>query len=70
MKLTKENIAKRLSNWKTWVALFSLVGFLFSKFGLLEAKSFLDEAVPYIFTLGITLGIWSDHEETPKGDVE
>lgn len=68
MKVTKENIQKRLRNWKTWVALFSLVGFLFSKFGLPEAKSFLDEMVPYIFTLGITLGIWSDHEE--NGDVE
>ncbi|MED1304106.1 hypothetical protein BK704_28770 [[Bacillus thuringiensis] serovar konkukian] len=69
MKVTKENIQKRLRNWKTWVALFSLVGFLFSKFGLPEAKSFLDEMVPYIFTLGITLGIWSDHEEN-EGDVE
>ncbi|PFV32838.1 hypothetical protein [Bacillus cereus] len=69
MKVTKENIQKRLRNWKTWVALFSLVGFLFSKFGLPEAKSFLDEMVPYIFTLGISLGIWSDHEEN-EGDVE
>ncbi|WP_035430846.1 hypothetical protein [Bacillus sp. UNC322MFChir4.1] len=68
--MDKGNIKKRLRNWKTWVALFSLVGFLFSKFGLPEAKSFLDEAVPYIFTLGITLGIWSDHEEIQKGDVE
>ncbi|MES1051877.1 hypothetical protein FOA24_21900 [Bacillus thuringiensis] len=69
MKVTKENIQKRLRNWKTWVALFSLVGFLCSKFGLPEAKSFLDEMVPYVFTLGITLGIWSDHEEN-EGDVE
>ncbi|WP_242224452.1 hypothetical protein [Bacillus cereus group sp. BfR-BA-01380] len=66
--MTKENILKRLSNWKTWVALFSLVGFLLTKFGLTEAKSFVDELLPYLFTLGVALGIWTDHEE--KGDVE
>ncbi|OUA96557.1 hypothetical protein BK704_27020 [[Bacillus thuringiensis] serovar konkukian] len=69
MKVTKENIQKRLRNWKTWVALFSLVGFLFSKFGLPEAKSFLDELAPYLLSVGIALGIWSDHEEN-EGDVE
>lgn len=64
--MTKENIKKRLSNWKTWVALFSLVGFLFTQFGMKEVDSFLKELLPYLFTLGVTLGIWTDHEE--KGD--
>ncbi|MEH7153318.1 hypothetical protein V7095_23575 [Bacillus thuringiensis] len=68
--MTKENIKKRCRNWKTWVALFSLLGFLCTKFGLPEAKTFLDELAPYLLTVGITLGIWSDHEENDKGDVE
>lgn len=45
---------------------FSLLGFLFTKFGVPEAKSFLDELAPYVLTVGIALGIWSDHEE--KGE--
>ncbi|MEK3933644.1 hypothetical protein [Bacillus sp. FSL R7-0642] len=73
--MSKDNIKKRFRNWKTWVAVFSLLGFLFTKFGVPEAKSFLDELAPYLLTLGITLGIWSDHEtsseyDNKKGDVE
>ena len=70
MNLLKDNVKKRLRNWKTWVAIFSLLGFLFTKFGVPEAKSFLDELAPYLLTVGIALGIWSDHEESEKGDVE
>ncbi|ANS50153.1 hypothetical protein BT246_48170 [Bacillus thuringiensis] len=29
--MTKENIQKRLRNWKTWVALASLLGFICAK---------------------------------------
>ena len=58
----RENIQKRLRNWKTWVALASLLGFICAKAGLLETKSFIDEVLPYMFTLGVALGIWSDHE--------
>ncbi|PFB40939.1 hypothetical protein CN404_30260 [Bacillus thuringiensis] len=68
--MSKENIKKRCRNWKTWVAFFSLLGFLCTKFGLPEAKTFLDELAPYLLTVGITLGIWSDHEENDKGDEE
>ncbi|MEB4814754.1 hypothetical protein [Bacillus thuringiensis] len=73
--MTKENIKKRFRNWKTWVAVFSLLGFLFTKFGVPEAKSFLDELAPYLLSVGISLGIWSDHETgseytNKKGDVE
>ncbi|MCX2825252.1 hypothetical protein RGU76_30405 [Bacillus pseudomycoides] len=68
--MNKQDIMKRFRNWKTWVAVFSLVGFLFTKFGLPEAKRFLDELAPYILSVGIALGIWSDHEENEKGDVE
>ncbi|WP_242221561.1 hypothetical protein [Bacillus cereus group sp. BfR-BA-01380] len=56
-------MTRRLKNWKTWVALASLIGFLLMKFGLTEAKSFVDELLPYLFTLGVALGIWTDHEE-------
>ncbi|QWH64302.1 hypothetical protein EXW39_30240 (plasmid) [Bacillus mycoides] len=73
--MNKENIKKRFRNWKTWVAFFSLLGFLFTKFGVPEAKSFLDELAPYLLLVGISLGIWSNHETgseytNKKGDVE
>ncbi|EOO39055.1 hypothetical protein IIU_00873 [Bacillus cereus VD133] len=66
MNVSKEKIQKRLQNWKTWVALASLLGFICAKVGLLETKSLIDEVLPYIFTLGVSLGIWSDHEGTVK----
>ncbi|MHB0803823.1 hypothetical protein PVK73_32315 [Bacillus thuringiensis] len=53
--MTKENIQKRLRNWKTWVALASLLGFICAKAGLLETKSFIDEVLPYLFILGVAL---------------
>ncbi|EEM44032.1 hypothetical protein P4G85_06745 [Bacillus cereus] len=59
MNVSKENMQKRLRNWKTGVALASLLGFICAKAGLLETKSFIDEVLPYIFTLGVALGIWS-----------
>ncbi|PEO03116.1 hypothetical protein CN553_00770 [Bacillus cereus] len=62
MNVSKENIQKRLRNWKTWVALASLLGFICAKAGLLEKKSFIDEVLPYIFTVGVSLGIWTNHE--------
>ncbi|CUB58791.1 hypothetical protein BN2127_JRS10_04643 [Bacillus subtilis] len=68
MNLSKENMQKRLRNWKTWVALASLLGFIYAKAGLLETKSFIDEVLPYVFTLGVALGVWSDHEETAQAD--
>ena len=64
--MNKENIAKRFRNWRTWVAVFSLIGFLFTKFGMPDADNFLKELLPYIFAVGVSLGIWTDHEE--KGD--
>ncbi|EOO24375.1 hypothetical protein IIU_06745 [Bacillus cereus VD133] len=68
MNLSKENIKKRLHNWKTRLALASLLGFICAKAGLLETKSFIDEVLPYIFTLGASIGIWSDHEGTAQTD--
>ncbi|MDM5189348.1 hypothetical protein QUF99_19170 [Bacillus sp. DX4.1] len=64
--MNKENMKKRFRNWKTWVAVFSLLGFLFTKFGMPETKSLLDELLPYVFAVGVSLGIWTDHEE--KGE--
>lgn len=66
--MKREKIQKRLYNWKTWVALASLLGFMCAKAGLLETKSFIDEVLPYIFTLGVSLGIWSNHEGTAQID--
>jgi len=66
--MKKEHIQKRLRNWKTWVALASLRGFICAKAGLLETKSFIDEVLPYIFTWGVALGVWSDHEGTVPTD--
>ncbi|MDR4341577.1 hypothetical protein [Bacillus thuringiensis] len=62
MNQSKEKINKRFRNWKTWVEVFSLLGFLFTKFGVQEAKSVLDELAPYMLTVSIALGIWSDHD--------
>ena len=36
MKLTKENMFKRLRNWKIWVALFALVGMIAKSLGYVE----------------------------------
>ncbi|MBJ8110642.1 hypothetical protein JDS99_13525 [Bacillus cereus group sp. N6] len=66
--MTKENIQKRFRNWKTGVALASLLGFICAKAGLIETKSFIDEILPYIFTFGVSLGIWSDHGGTTLTD--
>ncbi|HEQ3529160.1 TPA: hypothetical protein VGS93_005728 [Bacillus cereus] len=66
--MTKENIQKRLQNWKTRVALASLLGFICAKAGLLETKGFIDEVLPYLFTLGVSIGVWTDHEGTAQTD--
>ncbi|MEW4153931.1 hypothetical protein Q0N88_29480 [Bacillus thuringiensis] len=44
------------------------MGFICAKAGLLETKSFIDEVLPCLFTLGVALGIWSDHEGTVQTD--
>ncbi|PGC95120.1 hypothetical protein [Bacillus toyonensis] len=64
--MSQKNIQKRLRDWKTWIAIASLLGFFCAKAGLLETKSFIDELLPYIFTLGVALGIWGDHEGTAQ----
>ncbi|PEA82704.1 hypothetical protein [Bacillus pseudomycoides] len=64
--MSKENIKKRFRNWRTWVAAFSLIGFLFTKFGIPEVNNFLEELLPYVFAVGVSLGIWTDHKE--KGE--
>ncbi|UTG84538.1 hypothetical protein [Bacillus paranthracis] len=66
MELTKVNVKKRLRNWKTWTAIASLVGFVLMKSGAVEAKGFIDELMPYLFAVGVALGVWSDHESDGK----
>ncbi|AHZ49550.1 hypothetical protein YBT1520_03980 [Bacillus thuringiensis serovar kurstaki str. YBT-1520] len=42
--------------------------FYLRNFGVPEAKSFLDELAPYLLTVGIALGIWSDHDVNSEGE--
>ncbi|PFL14001.1 hypothetical protein COJ07_29215 [Bacillus cereus] len=66
MPLTKENIKRRLRNWKTWVALFSCVGLVLSVFGVTGFEGKLDTIQKTVYLCGIALGIWTDHED--KGE--
>ena len=43
-------------------------GIICAKAGLLETKSFIDEVLPYMFTLGVSIGVWIDHERTAQTD--
>lgn len=67
MKLTKENIEKRLSNWKTWVALFALVGLVLQTFGLVGCEGTLGKIQEIVYTADVLLGVWSDHEVNVLG---
>ncbi|MDM5439840.1 hypothetical protein QUG02_17400 [Bacillus hominis] len=74
MPLTKENILKRLRNWKTWVALFSCFGLLLSVFGVTGFEGNLEKVQQAVYLFGIALGIWTSHgdgtDQNEKGDVE
>jgi uncharacterized membrane protein len=67
MKLTKENIFKRLRNWKTWVALFALIGMIAQSLGYADFKGQLGQIQEVIYTVGVLLGLWTDHE-TVQGE--
>lgn len=62
MKFTKENIIKRLRNWKTWVALFALAGMILKAFGYAGFQGELGQWQELVYTLGVLLGVWSDHD--------
>jgi hypothetical protein len=64
MKFTKENMLKRLHNWKTWVALFSLVGILLKTLGYANFEGWLGQIQEVVYMAGTLLGIWTDHEDT------
>ncbi|UOY92559.1 hypothetical protein MUG87_19460 [Ectobacillus sp. JY-23] len=66
MKLTKENLLKRLRNWKTWVALFALIGMILESLGYTNFQGTLGKWEETIYTLGILLGVWSDHDGKPQ----
>ncbi|PEW66955.1 hypothetical protein CN448_18670 [Bacillus cereus] len=68
MPLTKENIKRRLRNWKTWVALFSCAGLVLSAFGITGFEGKLDTIQKAVYLFGIALGIWTDHEEKGEDD--
>ncbi|PEF23102.1 hypothetical protein [Bacillus pseudomycoides] len=68
--MSKENIKKRLRNWKTWVALFSCFGLILTGFGITGFEGNLEKVQQAVYMFGIALGIWSDHEENEQGDVE
>ncbi|ANY29984.1 TPA: hypothetical protein ACGXMH_004544 [Bacillus mobilis] len=68
MPLTKENIKRRLRNWKTWVALFSCAGLVLSVFGITGFEGKLDMIQKAVYLFGIALGIWTDHEDKGEDD--
>ncbi|AJH17135.1 hypothetical protein ACU80C_28835 (plasmid) [Bacillus mycoides] len=74
MPLTKENILKRLRNWKTWVALFSCLGLILSVFGVTGFEGNLEKVQQSVYLFGIALGIWTSHgddaDQNEKGDVQ
>ncbi|SFC03155.1 hypothetical protein SAMN04488168_101513 [Bacillus sp. 491mf] len=66
--MNKENIKKRLRNWKTWVALFSCLGLMLPVFGVKGFEGDLEKVQQAVYLFGIALGIWSDHEEVQEGE--
>lgn len=68
MPITKENIKRRLRNWRTWVALFSCAGLVLSAFGITGFEGKLDMIQKAVYLFGIALGIWTDHEEKGEDD--
>lgn len=68
MKLTKENIFKRLRNWKTIVALFALVGMIVKTLGYADLEGKLGQIQEIVYALGLVLGVWTDHEAKMKGE--
>jgi len=64
MKLTKENITKRLRNPKTWIALIALVAFVVENAGKMGFKDFLMNLWNYVYLFGIAIGFWTDHDES------
>lgn len=61
MKLSQKSI-KKIRNWKTWVALFALVGMILEAFGITNFEGTLGKIQEIVYTAGIILGVWSDHE--------
>lgn len=47
---------------------FSLLGFFIYKVWRSRSKKLLDELAPYLLSVGIALGIWSDHDVNSEGD--
>ncbi len=68
MNFIKENTFKRLRNWKTWVALFALVGMIAKSLGYTEFEGQLGQIQDVVYILGIMLGLWTDHETMRGGD--
>lgn len=74
MSITSKELLRRLRNWKTIVAILSLVGFIAIKSGHAEVNSTINEALPYIYAVGISLGIITSHgvvveeDENEKGE--
>ncbi|MGG2091222.1 hypothetical protein AB1283_25975 [Bacillus sp. S13(2024)] len=67
MKITKEEIIKRLQNWKTWVALFSLIGLLLKTMGYGDFTGQLGQIQDAVYTIGSLLGLWTTHGDGATG---
>lgn len=70
MKFTNIKIIKRIRNWKTWVALFALIGLVLQSFGVSDFEGTLGRVQEVIYMVGVLLGVWSDHDVTTKGEDE
>ena len=56
-----------MSNWKTWVALFALIGMIAKALGYGDFEGQLGEIEAIVYTAGVILGVWSDHKAEVKG---
>ncbi|WP_342046002.1 hypothetical protein [Bacillus sp. OTU530] len=64
MKLTKKEIIKRLRNWKTIVAIFSLIGLVLKSLGYADLEGQLGQIQDAVYTVGAALGIWTNYPST------
>lgn len=61
MKITKQDILLRLRNWKTIVAIFSLIGLILKTLGYVNFEGQLGNIQDAVYMVGTLLGIWTDH---------
>lgn len=66
--MNKENIKKTIPQLENMGCGFFFAWIFIYKVWRSRSKSFLDELAPYLLSVGIALGIWSDHDVNSEGD--